>query len=173
MHSGGNLSTTRRPTAVSRMKFFTWTSQSRSLINRLQAGCAAGLLLESLVWAVRHRGGPQGLVPATACGQSSKTGCFLISFTAYFLQTVYPSSLREEQGCAVLLGASRPCSALGAVPCGPRGCPCTAAELQQLKLSLVKLIWVCSRIVGRRMWSEIALLLLPPMAKPVGCSALF
>lgn len=70
------------------------------------------------------------------------------------------------------LGSAAEPSALGAVPCGPQSCPCAAAELQQLKLSLVELIWICSRIAGRRMWSEIALLL-PPMAKPVGCSALF
>lgn len=79
------------------------------------------------------------------------------------------------EGGAGLGSAARSLSAMLSARCcamWPQSCPCAAAELQQLKLSLVKLIWVCSRIVGRRMWSEIALLL-PPMAKPVGAVLYF
>lgn len=97
-------------------KVLLLVSQGRSVINRLQAGCAVGLLLGSVVWAGRHRGGLQGLVPASMCGQSGcaakeealaagRKFCFLICFTAYCLHTVYPNCPGEERGWAVPLGA--------------------------------------------------------------------
>lgn len=58
------------------------------------------------------------------------------------------------------------------VPGGPWSSHCTVVALQQLKLTLVELIWICSRIVGRIIWSKIASLL-PPMAQLIGCSAWF